>query len=125
MYVPEAFAETRLTVLHDAIEASGLAIFVTAANGEPTATHLPMLLARDEGPFGTLHFHLARANPQWQAPRRRGAGNLSRPRRLRLALRLSLEGGNTAAWCRPGTTSRCTPPAARNSTTSPTGCSPW
>jgi transcriptional regulator len=67
MYVPEAFAETRLEVLHDAIEATGLAIFVSVAEGVPTATHLPALLARDEGPFGTLHFHLARANPQWQA----------------------------------------------------------
>jgi len=67
MYVPEAFAETRLEVLHDAIEAGGLGIFVTAVDGVPTATHLPVLLARDEGPFGTLHFHLARANPQWQA----------------------------------------------------------
>ena len=66
MYVPEAFAETRLEVLHGAIEASGLAIFVTATNSVPVATHLPVLLARDEGPCGTLHFHLARANPQWQ-----------------------------------------------------------
>ena len=67
MYVPEAFAEARLEVLHGAIEANGLAIFVTAADGGPVATHLPVLLACDEGPYGTLHFHLARANPQWQA----------------------------------------------------------
>ena len=67
MYVPEAFAETRLPVLHAAIEACGLAIFVTATADGPLATHLPMLLARDEGPFGTLHFHFARANPHWQS----------------------------------------------------------
>jgi transcriptional regulator len=66
MYVPESFAETRLPVLHDAIEACGLAIFITVADGTPVATHLPMLLARDEGALGTLHFHLARANPQWR-----------------------------------------------------------
>src|ERR1700728_4123732 len=30
VYVPEAFAETRLPVLHAAIEACGLAIFITA-----------------------------------------------------------------------------------------------
>ncbi len=66
MYVPEAFAETRLAVLHAAIDACGLAIFVTVEDGVPTATHAPMCLARDEGPSGTLHFHLARANPQWQ-----------------------------------------------------------
>jgi transcriptional regulator len=72
MYVPEAFAEARLEVLHGAIEANGLAIFVTTADGVPVATHLPVLLTRDEGKFGTLHFHLARANPQWQA--QAGAG---------------------------------------------------
>jgi transcriptional regulator len=31
------------------------------------ATHLPLLLNRDEGEFGTLYGHLARANPHWQA----------------------------------------------------------
>ena len=31
------------------------------------ATHLPLLLDRDEGEFGTLYGHFARANPQWQA----------------------------------------------------------
>ena len=71
MYIPEAFAETRLGVLHAAIEACGLATFITTPQGlptaTPTATHVPMLLAPDGGAFGTLHFHLARANPQWRA----------------------------------------------------------
>ncbi|WP_168011906.1 FMN-binding negative transcriptional regulator [Halomonas salinarum] len=31
------------------------------------ATHLPLQLSRDEGEFGTLYGHLARANPHWQA----------------------------------------------------------
>jgi transcriptional regulator len=61
MYVPEAFAEHRLPVLHAAMQACGLPIFVTDG---PEATHVPMLLAPDEGAYGTLHFHLARANPQ-------------------------------------------------------------
>ena len=67
MYVPEAFAEHRLDVLHTAIDACGLAIFVSVVDGAPTATHVPMVLAREEGPYGTLHFHLARANPHWRA----------------------------------------------------------
>jgi transcriptional regulator len=66
MYVPDAFAEHRLSVLHAAIESCGLPIFVTTTPQGPDATHLPMMLAPDEGPFGTLHFHLARANPQWR-----------------------------------------------------------
>ncbi|WP_304526094.1 FMN-binding negative transcriptional regulator [Halomonas sp. I5-271120] len=31
------------------------------------ATHLPLQLRRDEGEFGTLYGHFARANPHWQA----------------------------------------------------------
>ena len=66
MYVPEAFAEHRLDVLHAAVNACGLAIFITVGDGAPIATHVPMLLAPGEGDFGTLHFHIARSNPQWQ-----------------------------------------------------------
>jgi transcriptional regulator len=66
MYVPDAFAEHRLPILHGAIEACGLPIFVTMTPNGPTATHVPMMLAPGEGRFGTLHFHLARANPQWR-----------------------------------------------------------
>jgi transcriptional regulator len=75
MYVPEAFAETRLGVLHEAVRACGLALFVTVSDGVPVVSHVPMLLAAEEGAFGTLHFHLARANPQWdQAGRQEGRG---------------------------------------------------
>jgi transcriptional regulator len=66
MYVRDALAESRLDVLHAAIDTCGLATFVTIEHGAPTATHAPMMLAREEGPFGTLHFHLARANRQWE-----------------------------------------------------------
>jgi len=34
---------------------------------EPFATHLPLLLDRQAGPWGTLFGHVARDNPQWQA----------------------------------------------------------
>jgi transcriptional regulator len=73
MYVPEAFAEYRLPVLHAAMQACGLPIFVTVTADGPVATHVPMMLAPDEGPFGTLHFHLARANPQWRTAAARPA----------------------------------------------------
>ena len=32
------------------------------------ATPLPLFLAMEEGPYGTLYGHLARANPQWRLP---------------------------------------------------------
>ncbi len=68
MYLPESFAEARLPELHGMIDSAGLATLVTAGPAGPEASHLPLLLAAEEGPFGTLYGHLARANPQWRLP---------------------------------------------------------
>ena len=68
MYTPDAFRDDEITSLHDAIGAARLANVVTATAGGPLATPLPLFLVRDEGPFGTLYGHLARANPQWKLP---------------------------------------------------------
>ena len=67
MYVPKPFAIAETSAIHDAIEAVGLALLVSATPGGPVATHLPLLLVRGEGEFGTLYGHVARANSQWQA----------------------------------------------------------
>lgn len=66
MYVPEAFAETRLDVLHAAMRACGLPILISVTAAGPFATHLPLLLEAEEGEFGTLYGHVARANPHWR-----------------------------------------------------------
>jgi transcriptional regulator len=66
MYIPDAFAETDLTKLHDFIEQHSFGLLVSQAEGLPFATHLPFLLDRTSGPFGTLLCHVARANPQWR-----------------------------------------------------------
>jgi len=42
-----------------------LATLVTATAEGMIATPLPLILAPDEGPYGTLYGHVARANPQW------------------------------------------------------------
>ena len=68
MYIPEAFRIDDLPSLHEAMQASRLANFVTATAAGPIATPLPFILARGEGPFGTLYGHVARANPQWKTP---------------------------------------------------------
>jgi transcriptional regulator len=39
---------------------------VTQHEGVPFASHLPLILAADQRPFGTLFGHRTRANPQWQ-----------------------------------------------------------
>ena len=66
LYTPAAFRETDLPALHDHISACGLAMLVTASDGGPLVSHLPLILKRDAGPYGTLVGHLARPNPQWR-----------------------------------------------------------
>ncbi|MGE7956539.1 FMN-binding negative transcriptional regulator [Pseudomonas sp. NPDC089530] len=66
MYVPRAFAEEDLPTLHRLIGETRLATLVTYGEQGLQANHLPLLFAPDQGPFGTLYGHLAKANPQWQ-----------------------------------------------------------
>jgi transcriptional regulator len=66
MYVPSSFKEERVPVLHDAIRQSPLATLVTTGVDGMEASHVPMLLDAEPAPFGTLHGHIARSNPQWQ-----------------------------------------------------------
>ena len=66
MYVPPAFAETRIDVLQGAMRRTGLANLVTVGTAGLLASPLPLMLDAAAGPYGTLYGHLARANPQWQ-----------------------------------------------------------
>ena len=68
MYVPPAFREDDPAALHAVIREARLSSFVTATKEGLLATPLPLFLVPDEGPHGTLHGHLARANPQWTLP---------------------------------------------------------
>jgi transcriptional regulator len=64
MYIPAAFAETDRKRLHDFIEQYSFGLLVSQLEGQPFATHLPLLLDRQSGPEGCLLGHTARANPQ-------------------------------------------------------------
>jgi transcriptional regulator len=66
MYIPAVFAETDQAKLHDFIEKNSFGLLVSHVDGEPFASHLPILLDRQFGPHGCLIGHMARANPQWQ-----------------------------------------------------------
>jgi len=66
MYLPPAFAEPDIDVLHDAIRASGLATLVTLTDNGLIASHVPLLLEPEPKPNGKLIGHLARPNPQWR-----------------------------------------------------------
>ena len=62
MYIPKSFQVTDPEVLAAFIRAHSFATLVSAVDGTPFATHLPLLLDQ-----GTLLGHVARANPHWQA----------------------------------------------------------
>ena len=66
MHVPQHFREERLDVLHDVIEENSFATLVSQTPSGLFASHIPILLDRAAGPFGTLRGHVARANPHWQ-----------------------------------------------------------
>ncbi|TCZ55949.1 FMN-binding negative transcriptional regulator [Roseicella aquatilis] len=68
MYVPPAFREEDRAALHGVMREARLANLVTATAEGLVATPLPLLLAPEEGPHGTLYGHVARANPQWRLP---------------------------------------------------------
>lgn len=66
MYCPAAFRQDDLPTLHAQMQSSGLAIVTSIGAQGLQASHLPLLLAPDEGEFGTLYGHFARANPHWR-----------------------------------------------------------
>lgn len=63
MYIPSAFSIAERSELFGMIRACGLATFITAGPDGPVVTPLPMLLDENEGEWGTLYGHIARANP--------------------------------------------------------------
>ena len=66
MYTPKHFAETD-SAAQALMRAHPFATLISSGEGEPTASHLPLILDSSRGPHGTLRGHMARANPQWQS----------------------------------------------------------
>ena len=67
MYTPKHFAQDDITILHKMIENYNFATLYSQLDGEPYATHLPFMLDKSAGEYGTLITHLATANPHWRA----------------------------------------------------------
>ena len=63
MYVPQHFAAEDPAALADFIEAHSFGTLISTVDGAPFASHVPFLYDRAAG---TLHCHLAQANPQWR-----------------------------------------------------------
>lgn len=63
MYIPKQFEEPRVEVLHELIRAYPLAALVTHSPSGLNANHIPLHFSESPAPNGTLHGHIARANP--------------------------------------------------------------
>jgi transcriptional regulator len=66
MYLPQAFEETRVEVLHACIRAHPLGALVTAGDDGLNANHVPFVVDPEPSPFGTLRAHVARGNSAWR-----------------------------------------------------------
>ena len=66
MYVPQHFEMSKTPVLHDFIQRNPLGSWVIWGREGLDANHIPFLIDRNRGEFGTLMGHVARANPVWK-----------------------------------------------------------
>ena len=66
MYSPSQFEETRVETLHALIRAHPFGTLITLGRQGLEANHIPFEVHPDPAPFGTLHAHVARANPVWR-----------------------------------------------------------
>jgi len=66
MYLPDHFAASRQEALHRLMREHPLGMLVHPHDGRFDADHVPFEYEPGEGPHGTLHAHVARANPLWQ-----------------------------------------------------------
>jgi len=65
MYLPEQFRVDDVAALHALMRARPFATLISAGANGLMATHLPTVL-KDDGPYGTIECHVARANPHWR-----------------------------------------------------------
>jgi transcriptional regulator len=65
MYTPSAFRVEDTERLQSFMREYSFATLVSASDGVPSATHLPFVIRPEEGRFGTLVGHMARANTLW------------------------------------------------------------
>lgn len=66
MYIPGYTEEARLPVLDQLMRSHPLASLVTMGSSGLFATHLPMVLHRDDDTHAILRGHISRANRQWR-----------------------------------------------------------
>jgi transcriptional regulator len=65
MYIPRAYKEDRVPVLHKFMEDQPFASLITMGTSGLFASHIPMVL-ESNGSMGRLKGHISRANTQWR-----------------------------------------------------------
>ena len=65
MYQPDHYRVDDLSLMHALMRARPLVALVSGGAEGLYATHLPTVL-KDDGPYGVIECHLARANPHWK-----------------------------------------------------------
>ena len=63
MYIPSYFKIEEITIAYNIIEEHSFATVISQYNGMPFATHLPLILDKDNT---YLYGHFARPNPHWK-----------------------------------------------------------
>lgn len=66
MYIPSSFLETDLPKLHELMHVYNFALLISHGESAPEASHLPFIIDRTSGEYGTLITHMARANQHWK-----------------------------------------------------------
>jgi predicted FMN-binding regulatory protein PaiB len=65
MYQPDHFRVDDVPQMHALMRARPFAALVSGGSAGLYASHLPTVL-KDDGPYGIIECHLARANPHWK-----------------------------------------------------------
>src|SRR5712672_1776698 len=65
MYQPDHFRVEDVPQMHALMRARPFAALVSGGSAGIYASHLPTVL-KDDGPYGVIECHLARANPHWK-----------------------------------------------------------
>ena len=66
MYIPRYYKIDNIEDVKSFIDKYGFAVLVSQFEGKPWATHIPLLLVRDENDRDILFGHISKANSQWK-----------------------------------------------------------
>jgi transcriptional regulator len=66
MYIPKYYKNNNITEVKEFIDANGFAILVSQVDGRPWATHIPLILDKNEHGKDVLMGHISKANKQWR-----------------------------------------------------------